>query len=235
MAALKPISPIGGREPKLLTIGQVLNLLRGEFRDLTYSKLRFLEDQGLVTPLRTDSGYRKFSQNDVERLRQALQLQRDHFLPLKVIKEYFEDLDAGRQPNLPGVPEAKPVRSRAKKLTALDLVSQSSVTDNILLAAKDAKLIGDGPYGVNDVEIAKALVELQKFGLTPRHLTALRVEAEREIGIIEGVIKPVLTRKDTASRAKAEYLARQLQELFNTIRNEVIDREIAKIDSNSDV
>ena len=161
MAALKPISPIGGREPKLLTIGQVLNLLRGEFRDLTNSKLRFLEDQGLVTPLRTDSGYRKFSQSDVERLRQALQLQRDHFLPLKVIKEYFEDLDAGRQPNLPGVPEAKPVRSRAKKLTALDLVSQSSVTDNILLAAKDAKLIGDGPYGVNDVEIAKALVELQ--------------------------------------------------------------------------
>jgi DNA-binding transcriptional MerR regulator len=201
MAALKPVTPIGA---KLLTIGQVLNLLRGEFRDLTNSKLRFLEDQGLVTPLRTESGYRKFSQTDVERLRQALQLQRDHFLPLKVIKEYFEDLDAGRQPNLPGVPEAKPVRSRAKKLTALDLVSQSGITDNIILAAKDAKLIGDGPFGVNDVEIAKALVELQKFGLTPRHLTALRVEAEREIGIIEGVIKPVLTRKDTASRAKAE-------------------------------
>ncbi len=234
MPALKPVSPIGGREPKLLTIGQVLNLLRGEFSDLTNSKLRFLEDQGLVTPLRTDSGYRKFRQAEVDRLRLALQLQRDHFLPLKVIKEYFEDLDAGRQPNLPGLPEAKPVRSRAKKLTSLDLVSQSGVNDNIVAAAQDAKLIGAAPYGVNDVEIAKALVELQKFGLTPRHLNALRVEAEREIGIIEGVIKPVLSRKDTSSRARAEYLARQLQELFNTIRNEIIDREIGQIDASSD-
>jgi hypothetical protein len=132
------------------------------------------------------------------------------------------------------LPEAKPVRSRVKKLTSLDLVSQSSITDNIILAAQDAKLIGLAPYGVNDVEIAKALVELQKFGLTPRHLNALRVEAEREIGIIEGVIKPVLSRKDTSSRARAEYLARQLQGLFTTIRNEIIDRELGQIDSSSD-
>jgi len=231
MGAVHSFDRSGSQGPKLLTIGQVLNLLRGEFSDLTNSKLRFLEDQGLVTPLRTDSGYRKFRQAEVDRLRLALQLQRDHFLPLKVIKEYFEDLDAGRAPSLPGLPEAKPVRSRAKKLSPLDLVSQSGITDNTVLAAQDAKLIGLAPYGVNDVEIAKALVELQKFGLTPRHLNALRVEAEREIGIIEGVIKPVLSRKDTSSRARAEYLARQLQDLFSTIRNEIIDREIGQIDT----
>ena len=228
------VTPIGAREPKLLTIGQVLNLLRGEFSDLTNSKLRFLEDQGLVTPQRTDSGYRKFSQADVDRLRFALQLQRDRYLPLKVIKDYFADVDAGRQPSLPSMPETKSLRSRTKKLSALDLVSQSGITDNVISAAQDAKLIGQAPYGVNDVEIAKALVELQKFGLSPRHLNALRVEAEREIGIIEGVIKPVLTRNDTSSRARAEYLARQLQELFNTIRNEVIDREIGQIDPSSE-
>ena len=230
MGAVHSFDRSGSRDPKLLTIGQVLNLLRGEFSDLSSSKLRFLEDQGIVTPQRTDSGYRKFTHTDVERLRQALQMQRDLFLPLKVIKEYFEDLDAGRSPSLPGVVEAKPVRSRTKKLAEIDLVSQSGITDSILAAAKDAKLLGEAPYGVNDVEIAKVLVELQKYGLTSRHLTALRLETERQIGIIEGVIKPVLARKDTASRAKAAYLARQLQELFNTLRDELIDRILGDID-----
>jgi DNA-binding transcriptional MerR regulator len=230
VAAAK-VSTFGAREPKLLTIGQVLNLLRGEFSDLSNSKLRFLEDQGLVTPQRTDAGYRKFSQKDVDRLRLALQLQRDRYLPLKVIKDYFDDLDAGRQPNLPSMPDAKPVRSRVKKLTALDLVSQSGISDALISAAQDAKLIGQAPFGASDVEIAKALVELNKFGLAPRHLNALRVEAEREIGIIEGVIKPVLSGKDTSSRAKAEYLARQLQALFNIIRDEIIERVVGQIDS----
>lgn len=225
------VTSINSREPKLLTIGQVLNLLRGEFSDLSNSKLRFLEDQGLVTPQRTESGYRKFSQKDVERLRLALQLQRDRYLPLKVIKDYFEDLDAGREPSLPAMPETKTLRSRVKKLTAIDLVSQSGITDSLLALAQDAKLIGKAPFGVNDVEIAKALVQLQKFGLSPLHMTALRTEAERQIGIIEGVIKPVLTRKDTSSRAKADYLARQLNELFSTIRAELIDRVISQIDS----
>ncbi len=234
MSALSSVSPIRGREAKLLTIGQVLNLLRAEFSDLTPSKVRFLEDQGLVTPERTASGYRKFKASDVDRLRLVLQLQRDRYLPHKVIKDYLEDLDAGRQPSLPAMPNTKVVRGRAKKLTKLDLVSQSSITDSILSAGQGAKLIGEAPFGVNDVEIAKALVELQKFGLSPRHLTALRVEAEREVGIIEGVIKPVLTRNDTSSRARAEHLARQMQDLFNTIRNEIIDREIGQIDSSSD-
>jgi len=212
----------------------VLNLLRAEFSDLTSSKVRFLEEQGIVTPQRTDSGYRKYSKFEVDRLRLALQLQRDRYLPLKVIKEYFADIDAGRKPALPAMQGAKPLRSRSKKLDARDLVSQSAISDSMLAAAQDAKLIGQAPFGVNDVEIAKALVELQRYGLSPRHLNALRVEAEREIGIIEGVIKPVLAIKDSASRARAEYLARQLQELFNIIRNEIIDRIIGEIDPSSE-
>ncbi|MEY4367057.1 MAG: hypothetical protein RLZ28_472 [Actinomycetota bacterium] len=229
--ALSSVSPLAGREPKRLTIGQVLNLLRAEFNDLTDSKLRFLEEQGLVTPQRTDSGYRKFSQADVDRLRLALQLQRDRYLPLKVIKDYLDDLDAGRQPNLPAMPDTKAVRSTAKKLTKLDLISQSAITDSVLAAAQDAKLIGVAPFAAADVEIAKALVELQKFGISARHLTSLKAEAQREIGIIEGVIKPVLARNDTSSRARAAHIATQMAGLFSVIRTEYIEREISQIDT----
>jgi len=229
--ALSSVSSLAGREPKRLTIGQVLNLLRAEFSDLTDSKLRFLEEQGLVTPQRTDSGYRKFSQADVDRLRLALQLQRDRYLPLKVIKDYLDDLDAGRQPNLPAMPDTKAVRSAAKKLTKLDLISQSAITDSVLAAAQDAKLIGVAPFAAADVEIAKALVELQKFGISARHLTSLKAEAQREIGIIEGVIKPVLARNDTSSRARAAHIATQMAGLFSVIRTEYIEREISQIDT----
>jgi DNA-binding transcriptional MerR regulator len=85
----------------LLSIGQVLARLSPEFPTLTSSKLRFLEVQGIVTPVRTESGYRKFSQNDLERLRLALTLQRDHYLPLVVIREYLEDIDDCRDPATP--------------------------------------------------------------------------------------------------------------------------------------
>jgi len=233
-ASRASITSIGSAGAKLLTIGQVRNLLIAEFADLSESKLRFFEERGLVTPQRTESGYRKFTHRDVERLRLALQLQRDRYLPLNVIKEYFADIDAGRQPSLPSMPNAKPVRSRGNKLTGLDLVSQTGISDALLATAQEAKLIGKAPFGVNDVEIAKALVQLQTYGLSPRHLTALRTEAERQIGIIEGVIKPVLSRKDTSSRAKADYLARQLNELFSTIRSELIDRVISQIDQAPD-
>ena len=91
---------------KLYTIGQVLSVLKPEFGDLSPSKLRFLEDQGLVTPERTDAGYRKFSEPQIERLRIILTLQRDQYLPLKVIREYLDELDSGRQPLLPAASPA---------------------------------------------------------------------------------------------------------------------------------
>ncbi len=102
MAARSAAARAGAAVPDLLTIGQVIARLKPEFPDLSSSKLRFLEERELVTPIRTASGYRKFSAADVERLRIVLGLQRDHYLPLKVIKDYLADLDAGREPVLPG-------------------------------------------------------------------------------------------------------------------------------------
>lgn len=96
-SAARDRSPAAG----LLSIGQVLARLTPEFPNLTSSKLRFLEVQGIVTPSRTESGYRKFSPADLERLRLALTLQRDHYLPLSVIRDYLEDVDAGRDPAPP--------------------------------------------------------------------------------------------------------------------------------------
>lgn len=101
MSEQQPAKLFTARPAKLFTIGQVLNILDPEFPDLSTSKLRFLEEQGLVTPQRTASGYRKFSEHDVERIRIILELQRTRFLPLKVIGNYLDELDEGKAPVLP--------------------------------------------------------------------------------------------------------------------------------------
>ncbi|MEN9970681.1 MAG: hypothetical protein RLZZ229_889, partial [Actinomycetota bacterium] len=106
MVSTAPAKLFAARAVKLFTIGQVLNVLSPNFPDLTPSKLRFLEEQGLVTPQRTDSGYRKFTDLDIERIRIVLELQRDQYLPLKVIRAYLAELDEGKQPSLPGVAAA---------------------------------------------------------------------------------------------------------------------------------
>ncbi len=101
--------------PALLSIGQVLAKFNPEFPDLSPSKLRFLEDRQLICPARTESGYRKFSPEDLDRLRFVLTLQRDHYLPLKVIRGYLDDMDAGRQPELPGVVQSPSMLSGERR------------------------------------------------------------------------------------------------------------------------
>src|SRR5690606_27247691 len=124
----------GGSAPSLLSIGQVLARLTAEFPDLTPSKLRFLEERHLISPARTESGYRKFSPSDLERLRFVLTMQRDHYLPLKVIRGYLDDLDAGRQPDLPGsgTPMAPSMLSVARRLSREELIREAGATPQLL-------------------------------------------------------------------------------------------------------
>ena len=220
------------RAVKLFNIGQVLNVLSSDFPDLTPSKLRFLEEQGLVTPQRTPSGYRKFTELDIERIQIVLELQRDQYLPLKVIRNYLADLDEGKQPSLPGgtVNPQHLRQSRGKKFSKLELVAETAITDALIQEAQDVLLIGQEPFEASDLEIARAIVHLQRFGIQPRHLRGIKASAEREIGIIEGVVAPVLGKNDTASRSRAAHYAAEIENQFSAIRTELIRSVIGKID-----
>jgi DNA-binding transcriptional MerR regulator len=216
---------------KLFNIGQVLATLQKEFADLSESKLRYLEEQGIVTPQRTAAGYRKFSEADVQRLQLALTLQRDQYLPLKVIRTYLEDLDDGKNPNLPSAqPTTGAIRIPSKRVGEIDLIAETGITDSLLSQAKEVLLIGTGPYDAAEIEIARAIVQLQRFGISPRHLKGAKAAAIREIGIIEGVVAPVLGKKDTASRARAAQFAFEMEALFASIRSNLIRGAISKID-----
>lgn len=229
----QPTPIFQARSAKLFTIGQVLNELTPEFTDLTQSKLRFLEENGLVNPQRTDSGYRKFSESDVARLRLILELQRDRYLPLKVIRQYLADLDEGKQPAFPGQGVAPLVQTRltkSKKITRIELIAETSITDSLIADAQSVGLITEEPFDSNTIEIARSIMQLQRFGITPRHLRGVKAAADREIGIIQGVIAPVLGKKDSASRSRAAHFAGEIQSHFAIIRNEMVIGEIARID-----
>jgi DNA-binding transcriptional MerR regulator len=217
---------------KLFTIGQVLGLLNRDFPDLSPSKLRFLEEQGLIEPQRTPAGYRKFSDQDVQRTRVILELQRDQYLPLRVIREYLEQLDQGKTPNFP---QAQPSVSKLQpknplKLTKVALMSETGISAGLLQEAQTLLLIAKEPFEVSDLEIARALVHLQRFGISPRHLRGLKASADREIGIIEGVVAPVLSKNEPASKSRASHYAQEIENQFATIRGELMKSVISKID-----
>ncbi|MFM6979919.1 MAG: MerR family transcriptional regulator [Micrococcales bacterium] len=221
------------RPSKLYTIGQVLNMLQPEFPELSSSKLRFLEEEGLVSPQRTASNYRKYTDYDINRIRVILDLQRSRYMPLEVIRQYLEDFEAGKKPNLPAGNTLQPaiIRLASKKLTKLELVAETGITDALIKEAQELKLLSDAPFDQVSVQIAHSLVGLKRFGLTPRHLRGLKASADREIGIIEGVIAPVLSSKDGSSRSKAAQYARDIEQQFAGIRNALIAAAISKIDN----
>ena len=214
---------------KLYTIGQVLSALKPEFGDLSPSKLRFLEDQGLITPDRTDAGYRKYSEGQIERLRIILTLQRDQYLPLKVIREHLDEIDAGRQPLLP-VASPSSLR-KGQKFSTAQLKQETGISDLAFREGAELGLFGAQPHSSHEVEIAFALVGLESFGIQPRHLRGLKSATEREVGIITGVTEPVLRRKAPDSNAKAAHIANEIAERFGAIRSHLISEAIDRIEN----
>lgn len=221
------------RLAKLYTIGQVLNILQPEFPELSSSKLRFLEEEGLVTPERTASNYRKYTENHIDRIRVILDLQRTQYLPLKVIEQYLNDIEGGKKPAIPTAANLQPAINRlsSKKLSKLELIGETAITEAMIREAQEQKLIGEEPFDSSSVEVARALVGLKRFGITARHLRGLKASADREIGIIEGVIAPVLGKKETSSRSSAAHYAREIEQQFAAIRSSLINGAIRKIDN----
>ncbi len=221
-----------GSSPQLLSIGQVLARLNPEFPDLTPSKLRFLEERQLITPSRTESGYRKFSPADVERLRLVLSMQRDYYLPLKVIRTYLDELDAGREPTLPGgaTVTAPSMLPAERRLSREELIREAGANAMLLQDAISASLIVPGEYfGDDALQVLKALVELQRSGIEPRHLRGFRAAAERELGLIESALIPISRRKDASSRAKAQELAREIAGQLEVVRSSLIRSALGRL------
>ena len=216
--------------PVLLSIGQVLAKLTPEFPELTPSKLRFLEEQGLVSPSRTPSGYRKFSAADLERLKLVLGMQRDHYMPLKVIREHLADLDAGLSPLLPGSGPALPnMLSTGRKYTREELLRESGASSQLLSDAVSASLLPAAElFDEEALRMLGALVELGRRGIEPRHLRTLRAATQRELGLIESAVAPLAHRRDASGRAKtvdtAQEIARQLDVVRASLLRVGLDR-----------
>ena len=212
------------QEPVLFSIGQVLERLQGEFGDLTPSKLRFLEEQGLVTPQRTKSGYRKFSQAHIERLRLILTLQREHYLPLKVIAEVLDEIDAGRDPLIPGasnrsassilVPQRLLSRDELQRLTGAGSRFLGEAIATGLLPAAEV-------FPHEAVAELSALLKLAELGLTPRHLRNMRAAAERDADLIMQAVEARGVRGGSPSAVEG---ALELGELLEIARAGVLRR-----------
>jgi len=201
----------------LLSIGQVLARLTPDFPALTSSKLRFLEVQGIVSPTRTESGYRKFSPADLERLRLALTLQRDHYLPLVVIRDYLADLDAGRNPAPPtSIPS---MTSAPRRYRRDELLSAAGARPQLLNDAVSTGVIAAADtYPEQTVTLLRALVALDRHGIEPRHIRSLRQSADRDVSLIESALSALLRRPDAPSRARASELAPELAARLDEVR-----------------
>jgi len=232
VAGVAPQARVPGGS-SLLSIGQVLAKLNPEFPDLTPSKLRFLEERQLVAPARTESGYRKFSGADMDRLRFVLTMQRDHYLPLKVIRGYLAEMDAGRTPELPGGGVAAPsMLSSERRLTRDELIREAGANAMLLGDAISASLIVPADHFGEDVlAVLASLVELQRSGIEPRHLRGFRAAAERELGLIENALMPVARRKDSSSRARAAEMAREIAGQLEIVRSSLIRSALTRLDS----
>lgn len=223
-----------GNPSATLTIGDVLAHLKVEFPDLTISKIRFLEDQGLVQPERTPSGYRKFSNGDMSRLRYVLSQQRDHYLPLRVIKEQLEAIDRGLVPpgtstdspraahvavaaikdNAPTAEHFRPAPA-AMRLSRDELLNAAGLRSEQLSELEQFGLVSKkaGQYDDDALAVAKIAAEMGQFGLEGRHLRAFRAAAEREVGLFSQIVEPMSRQRGSEAKARAGETVRELAAL----------------------
>ena len=220
--------------PQLLSIGQVLAKLTPEFSDLSPSKLRFLEDRELVSPGRTPAGYRTYSSSDVDRLRFVLTVQRDHYLPLRVIKQYLDELDEGKSPVLP---HAGPVTGSVKvidsqRLTKQELLDQTGALASVLEGAITAGLIEPKRiYSEHDAVVLKSIVDASKFGLEPRHLRGMRLAVDREVGLVSQAVSASRSASKKMSKDEFRDNGHELSDILSTLRQVLTRDAINKLES----
>jgi DNA-binding transcriptional MerR regulator len=194
------------------SIGNVLGLLKNEFPDISISKIRFLETEGLISPQRAPSGYRRYTDADVERLRYVLSVQRSHYLPLKVIREHLEAMDRGQPPPALESPfpmtepaavasSGQPSQATARppvRLSRAELLEASGLTELALAELERNQIVqtrrGSKHYGRDALTLAIAARRLGEYGIDGRHLRAFKISADREVGLVEQAIAPHVRR-----------------------------------------
>jgi DNA-binding transcriptional MerR regulator len=236
-----------------MSIGAVLDLLRPDFPDVTISKIRFLEAEGLVTPQRAASGYRRFTAHDCARLRFILTAQRDHYLPLKVIRSQLDALPDGELPasgSPYGVPRLVSVSGSTVddigsgtgpdpaavpshvRLSREDLLERSGVGDGLLTALLKAGVITTGPGGFFDehaVVILQCARALSEYGVEPRHLRAFRSAADRQSDLIAQIAGPIVKAGKAGARDRADDLAREVAALTITLQTSLIKSAVRDV------
>lgn len=225
-------------EPRV-GISAVLKELGEDHPGITASKLRFLEDKGLVHPARTASGYRKFSRSDIERLRRILELQRDRYLPLKVIRDRLDadedarDDDDRRAPGPTGPRTGSlPAVAVPRTYSLRELAGRTGAGMPLVRELVSYGLIREQDGGVFDehaLAITEAALALTAHGLEPRHLRPFKAAADRELGLVERAVAPLSSRRDSASRARAVERAQEISGLCLTIHTSLVRSEIAAL------
>ena len=216
---------------RLLRIGEVVRLLRDEFPDISISKIRYLEDEGLIAPRRTQGGYRLFSEQDLERLQMILRLQRDEFLPLRVIKD---ELDA------PGAKERKRRRATTlgaeeEAITFDELCERAGIAPDLAKELEDFGLLapqgsgGDKRYPESDADVAATCAQLTRYGVAPRNLRTFRTAAGREAALLEQLVAPALRGRNAERRAQALRDLQQLAELAGELSSLLFWRDLREL------
>ena len=216
---------------RLLTIGAVCGRLKAEFPDISISKIRYLEDQGLLSLRRTQGGYRLYTQADIQRLRTILRLQRDEFLPLRVIRQELASPSAGKDR------KRRPLglAGREDDLDLAELCRRAGISGELARELEDYGLLeprsdeGEKRYGESDIDIAVACARLAQFGIAPRHLRAFRTAATRESGLLEAVVAPALRARNPERRKTGMEDLQELAELAQELSQLLFWRELRQL------
>jgi len=208
-----------------LTIGTVCDELKAEFPDVSISKIRYLEGEGLLSPKRTEGGYRLFSEDDLERLRTILRLQRDEFLPLRVIRE---ELAAGAAKERRRRTTAALGGHEDDEIGAEELCERAGVARARVRELEQFGLI-EAPFTELDVEIAEVCERLARFGIAPRHLRAFRTAADREAGMLEALVLPALRSRNPERRRAGLDDLRALTEAAQDLSQLLLGRTVRRL------
>lgn len=220
-----------------ISIGEVLSLLKRDFPDVTISKIRFLESEGLVTPERTASGYRRFGQRDIDQLRAVLTMQRDQYLPLKVIRDHLAEGHAEEDASAPPVagsglrPEDFRPGAGRVRMTREELAEACGLTEAYVASLEEIGLVwaaAAGHYDEDALAVASVVARLSVFGVEPRHLRSFRVVADRETGLVEQMATPYSQPRDRDGRAREQETIRELASLFVQLHAALLRAELIR-------
>jgi DNA-binding transcriptional MerR regulator len=229
------------RPRKALTIGAVCKILQGEFDDVSISKIRYLEDQKLLNPRRTSGGYRLYSQSDVERLRTILRLQRDEFLPLRVIRQEL----AGGGDLVLGDSERKPTNGAARRailvdtsrayLTLEEVIEETGAREELVAELENFGIVqpekreGKVVYDETDREIVRAANELSRVGVGARNLRVFRSSADREANLLEALLGPSLRSRNPERRKEALQSLESLAATVSHLKHLLLVRDLRRL------